>query len=464
MVTYTFDAANRKTSMTASGSAAVSYGYDDANRLTTVKQGSSVVSMSYDDANRIAGMTLPNGVVATYAFDANNMLTSLAYAKGGALLDTMTYSYDATARNTNFVSTLGQLNKAIAARGPATFNLADQLVSLGDLTSTYDNSGNLTSDGVNRYTWNARNQLIGIAGGVSAAFAYDPIGRRTSRTVGATTTTFLHDGANLIQERSGANAAQYLTGPGLDQVFARTGSAATMTYLRDGLGSVFGLMDANGSLVTQYQYDPYGNTGTSGASSSNPRQYSGRENDGTGLYLHRARYYSPAMGRFISEDPIGLGGGVNEYSYAWGNPISFADPLGLFVVAVTGVGSGVLVLYNDNGTIAGSYPYSSGNGSTDFTQHDVGPIPPGTYTVDPSEISPAGFFRKHIDPRDWGDYRVPLNPDPTTNTFGRGGFYIHGGKTPGTSGCIEVDGPNQNDLFKKLENASGPVPVIVNGH
>ena len=38
----------------------------------------------------------------------------------------------------------------------------------------------------------------------------------------------------------------------------------------------------------------------------NSYQYTGRENDGTGLYFYRARYYAPALGRFISEDPIGL--------------------------------------------------------------------------------------------------------------------------------------------------------------
>ncbi len=56
----------------------------------------------------------------------------------------------------------------------------------------------------------------------------------------------------------------------------------------------------------------------------NPYQYTGRENDATGLYFHRARYYNPSFQRFISEDPIGMGGGINLYAYVGNNPISFA--------------------------------------------------------------------------------------------------------------------------------------------
>lgn len=55
----------------------------------------------------------------------------------------------------------------------------------------------------------------------------------------------------------------------------------------------------------------------------------GRENDGTGLYYYRTRYYSPALARFISEDLAGFLGGANLYAYVGNNPCSFVDPLGL---------------------------------------------------------------------------------------------------------------------------------------
>ncbi|TPW17219.1 MAG: Teneurin-3, partial [Halothiobacillaceae bacterium] len=102
------------------------------------------------------------------------------------------------------------------------------------------------------------------------------------------------------------------------------------TFLTDHLGSTIALADSSGVIQTRYSYDPFGNTTQTGQASTNPFQYTGRENDGTGLYYYRARYYSPAKQRFISEDPIGFGGGdANLYAYVGGDPINFIDPLGL---------------------------------------------------------------------------------------------------------------------------------------
>ncbi len=59
------------------------------------------------------------------------------------------------------------------------------------------------------------------------------------------------------------------------------------------------------------------------------------------LYYYRARYYSPALGRFISEDPIGLRGGLNRYAYVDGGPTNRRDPSGRLGVAGAAVGAGV---------------------------------------------------------------------------------------------------------------------------
>jgi RHS repeat-associated protein len=92
------------------------------------------------------------------------------------------------------------------------------------------------------------------------------------------------------------------------------------------------LTDSTGALQTQYTYEPFGNTSIAGAASANPLQYTGRENDGTGLYYYRARYYSPKLQRFISEDPIEFGGGdVNLYAYVFNSPTNYTDPTGEIV-------------------------------------------------------------------------------------------------------------------------------------
>lgn len=70
------------------------------------------------------------------------------------------------------------------------------------------------------------------------------------------------------------------------------------------LGHTVALTDRTGAVKTSYAYEPYGNTTASGEANANPAQYAGRENDGTGLYYYRARYYHPGFGRFVSEGPI----------------------------------------------------------------------------------------------------------------------------------------------------------------
>ena len=65
-----------------------------------------------------------------------------------------------------------------------------------------------------------------------------------------------------------------------------------------------------------------------GEVSTNAAQYIGRENDGTGVYFYRARYYHTGFSRFVSEDPIGLSGGKNLYVYVGGDPVNYVDPEG----------------------------------------------------------------------------------------------------------------------------------------
>jgi RHS repeat-associated protein len=215
-----------------------------------------------------------------------------------------------------------------AAVTSASYDLANRLTSRTasgvTATPTWDANGNLTSDGVCSYTWDARNRLTGIPG--VASFGYDAFGRRETATRGGTATSFLYDRWDVAQEQQGgAPHADLLIGLGVDERFARSGA----TFLTDALGSTVALA-STGTVATSYGYDPYGVAQVTGAASDNPFQYTGRENDGTGLLHYRDRYYSPTWGRWISEDPIGLSGGdVNLYRYVHGSPINRRDPLGL---------------------------------------------------------------------------------------------------------------------------------------
>jgi RHS repeat-associated protein len=171
---------------------------------------------------------------------------------------------------------------------------------------------------------------MNIAGGSTGSFVYDALGRRENKTISGTATNFLYDGLNMEQELTGTTpTANYLTGAGIDEQFSRTTSGGTQSYLTDNLGSTLALTSSAGAIQTSYTYEPYGNTTQTGSASTNALQYTGRENDGDGLYYYRARYYSPTYGRFISSDPIGLLAGVNTYTYVLSNPISYYDPYGL---------------------------------------------------------------------------------------------------------------------------------------
>ena len=193
------------------------------------------------------------------------------------------------------------------------------------------------------YTWNERNQLATVkAGGVQSSYVYDALGRRVGQTTSGLTAQYVYDMLNVAQEEyTGGTVADMLPGLGLDENFARTDSSGSYAMLPDVLGSTIGLVNTAGAIGTGYAYGPFGQTTTSGASSTNPIQYMGREMDATGLYFLRARYYNPILGRFLSPDPIGfIGGQANLFAYSFDSPTNFSDPLGLFSAGCGGGGGG----------------------------------------------------------------------------------------------------------------------------
>jgi RHS repeat-associated protein len=288
-------------------------------------------------------------------------VTSITYKQNGTtVLGDLTYEYDKAGNRTKIGGTWARtgLPQTIST---SNYNANNQQLTLGDKTLTYDDNGNLTSivdgTGTTLYTWNARNQLTGISGpGVTGSFVYDGTGRREKKTINSNLTEFLFDGVNPIQETSGTTIlANILTGLGVDEFLTRTEvpAATTSYFLPDTLGSALALADSAGVVQTEYTYEPFGQTTSTGNSNSNPLEYTGRENDDTGLYYYRARYYHPGLQRFVSEDPLfhptfgtcSTSTSVtqqklrtamlsdpqlpNSYAYVDNNPIRFGDPLGL---------------------------------------------------------------------------------------------------------------------------------------
>jgi len=227
---------------------------------------------------------------------------------------------------------------------------------------------------VTGYTWDAEDRLVRIdfPGGTFAAYRYDGLGRRIEKDVDGTVTRYVYDGADILLEYDGADVlqARYTHGPGIDDPaiaerdLDASGSfeaAERVFFHTDGLGSATELSDATGAVAGARAYDAYGRiVQETGAAIAQPYAFTGREFDAeSALYFYRARYYDPASGRFLSEDPLGFGAGdANLYSYAFDSPVNLRDPdgrilpgiiaAGCFVGAIGGVVGGF------EGTVLGS--------------------------------------------------------------------------------------------------------------
>jgi RHS repeat-associated protein len=389
-VTYTYDAAGRRATMAVPSQTSISYGYDNADRLTSITQGTAVVQYAYDNANRRSTLTLPNGVVTEYGYDAASQLTGLTYKLGGATLGGLTYTYDPAGRRGVIDGTWARTGLP-AAVNSATYNANNQQTAFGGATLTYDLTGNLTGDGTNTYTWDSRNRLTAVSGPTAASFVYDALGRRRSKTFAGTTTSVLHDGLNPAQEQTGSATVNLLTGLGIDEFVSRTDTNGTMSLVADALGSTVALTDTAGAVQTSYTYEPFGVTGSTGAATPNVLDYTGREGDPTGLKYYRARYYHPALHRFISEDPIGFrGSGVNLYQYVRNNPVNLVDPLGL----VDSISSGsVSVGYSKTlGT------YVSVKSPFGTVTHQYGHMDPATIPRNGTYVNSGTYIGEYADP------------------------------------------------------------------
>jgi RHS repeat-associated protein len=434
---------------------------DNASRLYKVTQGTSTL-IGYDNANRRSTLTLTNGIVLTYGYDNDSRINSMSYQLGTTMVGSLSYGYDAAGRRT-------QVGGSLAATGfpnavsSAAYDVANEVTGWNGTTIGYDANGNISNDGVASYTWNGRNQLISRG---ATSYQYDSFGRRTLNAAG---NNLLYQGWNVAQELSGTTPVTNQIVGGIDEFFG-TKSGATYNPITDGLGSVLALTNSSGAIKTQYGYDPFGNTTTAGASSTNVFQYTGRENDANGLYYYRARYYSPTVGRFISEDPLEFwGGGPNLYAYVANDPIGRYDPFGLCwiykqsdgatyyqndqtgqttEVSAAGIGySGYGYGWND--------PESQSVGASDNVPNNYGPIPQGQYTIGPQGLHYSAKGSKL-------PASMRLTPDAGNTMFGRSGFLMHGDNNAhnnsASEGCIIMPLAVRNNIASSPDKCLQVVP------
>jgi RHS repeat-associated protein len=239
-------------------------------------------------------------------------------------LDSAEYAYDKVANRTGAGITISTGNRMTAYDGWAI---------------TYDSAGFMTrrAKGADTltYSWNALGQLVQVTSKTPAytvKYGYDGLGRRVRKVVGTDTTRYLVEGDRVLVDldNSWAAAAKYSYYPGTDRPHAVRRGNVTYYFAQDVQGNITGLLDSTGTVVQEYNYRPFGEAQADAGSVVNPYRYKGREWDNEArLYFMRARYYDPQLGRFISEDPIGLAGGINPMAFVGGEPVNRADPSGL---------------------------------------------------------------------------------------------------------------------------------------
>jgi type VI secretion system secreted protein VgrG len=212
-----------------------------------------------------------------------------------------------------------------------------------DVHYAYDAHGRRTQQVLNdknvvRYGYDAVHQLkdVALPNGSKARYEYDALGRRIAKHVTAAngrtqTTLFVWDGDWMIQEVTNGKTITYVKHPDHAGPLAKIENGKTYHYVTDHIGTPQELHDANGKIVWAAEYDAYGTVNQFLADDvANPIRFAGQYHDGeTGLHYNLFRYYDPYAGRYINQDPIGLKGGLNQYAYVHGNPVSRADYRGL---------------------------------------------------------------------------------------------------------------------------------------
>lgn len=392
VISYMYDEKGNRTSVTAP-SGATTYTYDALNRLETVTDpDGGITTYTYDNAGNMTGMTYPHGTVTSYLYDDLNrliyqenlradlsLISSYTYTQGpagnrlkviehsGRVVDytydelyglieekitdpvlgnqTISYTYDSVGNRLTRTDSGGTINYA--------YDSNDRLLSEDGIIYTYDDNGNILrgTDGVDttNYTYDYENRLISVQTPDSVIdYIYDVDGIRVSSSVDSIVTNYVVDKnrryAQVLEERddSGALIAGYIYGYDL---ISRQWDTDTEYYNYDGHGSVRQLTDASESITDSYTYEGFGELLDHDGTSANPYLYVGEQYDPhVGFYNLRARYYNPAIGRFLTMDsftgfPSDLKS-LHKYVYSENDPVNNIDPSGQFV----GVAGALLVV------------------------------------------------------------------------------------------------------------------------
>jgi RHS repeat-associated protein len=314
------------------------YRYDNVGKRNDVVNtgtaftASNLINWTYNDRSELLTAKKYN---STNPDSPTNAVTAYDYALAFDNIGNRS-SYNTSTGGTATTYTLNNINQYTATANPT-------------LSLTYDTDGNMLTAGSANGTWNGENRLIEIyddTTGKKVEFVYDYAGRRVEKKVytGTSGTSwtlnthekFVYDGYKCIEVLDGANSNAILqkflwSGDELLSVYD-VAATSTYYYFADANKNIGQLMDSSGNAVAKYEYSPFGvQTSSTGAyAATNPFRFSSEYYDSeTELVYYNYRYYSPALGKWLSRDPIEEEGGSNLYTMVLNDPIGWWDYLGM---------------------------------------------------------------------------------------------------------------------------------------
>ena len=354
-VAYGYDARGYKKFEKGIYGKKVAYGYDAAGRLCTIRVGTLTITTErdaagrplrvrdsfghtlryrYDAAGRLLAVEGPAGAAVRYRYDADSgRLSGIDYLDGkGETFRSLDYGRDAGGRLTSVEDSAAPLIRRLPSTTRLPAGAAGRLAA-----GRYDAAGRLLGFGdLNvSYTLRGLPQRL-TAGRGSVAFGYDALGRRVLWRDGKRVRRIVYAGAAPVMEidARGRARAYYLFGPGLSLVLSGDGKLKAMLQ-SDARKNFLNLLDAEGRVVSERLYSPYGLLLAQSGRWSQPFGFLGEAgiySTHSGLVLTRARIYDPRSGRFLRPDPKRPEALVPEsfkrYLYAYGDPVNLSDSSG----------------------------------------------------------------------------------------------------------------------------------------
>jgi RHS repeat-associated protein len=368
--------------------------FDDLDRLVSAALAGGTTAYSYRANDELETLTRASGVQTTYAYHPDGPIDTITTRDSSStLLHLLDYTVDATLNVDTIAETRGTgsaqtfdyaydgVDRLVEALNPTAYGLPasedyeydaagnretpgsasdyaydanNRITASPGATYAFDDDGNLEAKNAGqsseeRFTFDKMNRLVGWEKGsptptASAAYAYDPFGRRIRKVANGTATWFVWDGDVLAAEfdGSGSRTRRYTYAGGWAPAELVTKSGGTETayaVTTDHLDTPRMLTNASGVAVWRSSHesfgqavvneDPDGDTNLVSFHVRFPGQYADTD---TGLHDNRFRYYAPGLGRYLSADPIGQAGDMNVYGYGRQMPIRLSDPLGLLAI------------------------------------------------------------------------------------------------------------------------------------